>query len=134
MLQTDTKNLTAVTSNPSAGNGVTTETQSTFIIQHPGTSKMMDDAATFKLDAESNEYEKALETESQFSAKQLDTSQFNEGVGNTTYIIDNNSSNSIDSVRIGNHSFVPVVDSSLYNISGNLSTSVSKKIKIILIF
>jgi len=59
-------------------------------------------------------------SEGQYANKTIDTSQFNEGVGNTTYIIDNNSSNSIDSVRIGNQSFVPVVDSSqLYNISGN---------------
>lgn len=62
-----------------------------------------------------------METEGQFAGKPIDTSQFNEGVGNTTYIIDNNSSNSIDSVRIGNQSFVPVVDSSqLYNISGSI--------------
>lgn len=78
----------------------------------------MEASATYKLDNGDGDYDKAMETEPQFTAKQLDTSQFNEGVGNTTYIIDNNSSNSIDSVRIGNHSFVPVVDSSLYNISG----------------
>ena len=79
----------------------------------------MIEAASFKLDAEDHHGDmEDIESDSQFGTKQIVDNQFSENVSNTTYIIDNNSSSSIDGVRIANHSFVPVVDSSLYNISG----------------
>lgn len=90
-----------------------------FIIQEAGSSKIIE-STDCETDYSVHDVRCKMDQDDQYAGKTIDTSQFNEGVGNTTYIIDNNSSNSIDSVRIGNQSFVPVVDSSqLYNLSGS---------------
>lgn len=112
----DTKSTATITSATAQNAVISNEPQPTYII-HPGTSKMIE-ATTFKLDTNDHGDIEDIESDPQYTTKQIVDNQFSEAVSNTTYIIDNNSSNSIDSVRIGNHSFVPVVDSPLYNISG----------------
>ncbi|KAK6622060.1 hypothetical protein RUM44_001867 [Polyplax serrata] len=109
------KNMVPATTSSVTNTVITNEPQATYII-HQGTSKMME-TSSFKLEGDDQGDIGDLDPSAQFTAKQIVETQFEDNVNSATYIIDNNSSNSIDSVRIGNHSFVPVVDSPLYNIS-----------------